>query len=338
MATVLVTGATGFVATHLILALLNKGYSVRGTARSASKAAALKDILSAYAGRPIDIELVSADLNADAGWAEAMDGVSFVQHVASPFPPTEPKTADELIRPAVDGTLRVLKASKAAGIARIVLTSSVAAVDAGWGKQTPDVYDESHWSKLNGPQPVSFYAQSKTLAEKAAWDFVRGQGKGLELAVICPTAVLGPAMSKDVSTSLSMVIAPMRRAMPAYPRLHQGIVDVRDVAQAHIAAMERPEANGERFIACTETLWFKEVGAILQAAYPDRRFPKGEFSTWFLRLMSIVNPRLRPLLPNLNRRRNYNNRKAIDVLGISFIPAKDAILASAESAVKLGMV
>jgi nucleoside-diphosphate-sugar epimerase len=338
MTKILVTGATGFVASHLILALVNRGYEVRGTARSAEKAARLNEMLSDFAGKPVEIELVSANLNSDEGWADAMKDISYVQHVASPFPATQPQSADELIRPARDGALRVLKAAKASGIKRVVLTSSVAAVDVGWRKKAPDVFDETHWTRMENAKHVSFYAQSKTLAEQAAWDYVSAEGQGLELAVINPTAVLGPAISDDVSTSLSMVIQPLKRAMPAYPKLHQGIVDVGDVAKAHIEAMERPEAAGERFIACADTLWFSEVGKILAEAYPERKLPKGELPTWLVRLMSNVNPELKPLLPNLNRRRVYSSEKARTMLGIDFIPAKDALLVSAESVIKLGMV
>lgn len=338
MTRVLVTGATGFVASYLILALIEKGYTVRGTARSTEKAERLNAILSAHSGQPINVELVRADLNSDAGWDDAMEGVDFVQHVASPFPATEPESAEELIRPARDGALRVLKAAKAAGVKRVILTSSVAAVDVGWLGKAPDVFDETHWTQMQNAKHVSFYAQSKTLAEKAAWAYVRGEGAGLELAVINPTAVIGPAMSDDVSTSLSMIIQPLKGAMPAYPKLHQGIVDVRDVAKAHIEAMERPEAAGERFIACSETLWFREVGSILAEAYPNQKVPKGELPTWLVRLMSNFNPALKPLLPNLSRRRMYDNRKAREMLGIDFIPAKDSLLASAESVFKLGLV
>ncbi len=338
MTKILVTGATGFVASHLILALLDKGYDVRGTARTADRAEALNRTLSAFAGRPIAVEIVAADLNSDAGWAEACAGVTYVQHVASPFPPTQPATADDLIGPARDGTLRVLRAARAAGAKRVILTSSVAAVDTGWGAAAPAAYDESHWTQIENPSSVSFYAQSKTLAERAAWDYVRGEGAGLELTVINPVAVLGPAMSKDVSTSLGMVIAPLRRSMPAYPKLHQGIVDVRDVAKAHVVAMERPEAAGERFIVCADTLWFREVGAILRGAYPDRKIPRYELPTWMVRIMARSNPNLVPVLPNLSRRRCYNNRKAREMLGIDFIPAREALLASAESAIGLGMV
>lgn len=338
MAKVLVTGATGFIASHLILALLDKGYEVRGTARSATKAERLNQILSDYAGRPIEVELVAADLTSDEGWSEAMDGIDFVQHVASPFPAAQPAHADELIIPARDGALRVLRAAKAAGVPRVVLTSSVAAVDNGWGKTGPDQFDESHWTQLDGPGQVGFYAQSKTIAERAAWDYVEGEGQGLELAVINPAGVMGPVMSEDVSTSISMILQPLRKAFPAYPHLHQGIVDVRDIAAAHIAAMEKPEAAGQRFIMSAETLWLKEVGDILLEAYPDRDLPKGEIPSWLMRIMALFNPVARFTVPNLDRQRHYNNAKAREVLGITFISAKAAILASARSAIKLGLV
>lgn len=338
MSKILVTGATGFIASQLILDLLDQGYDVRGTARSAGKAARLNKTLSDYAGRPVEIELVSADLGKDAGWAEAMADVSHVHHVASPFPQTEPKSAEELIGPARDGALRVLRAADAAGVQRVVMTSSIAAISAGWAGREPARFDETYWTDMRRADSVSFYAQSKTLAERAAWDFVRADGVALELAVINPGAVLGPAMSADVSTSLTMVTAPLNRKMPAYPKLHQSVVDVRDVAKAHIAAMTRPEAAGERFIVCADTLWFKQVGDILAAAYPERRLPKGELPTWLAKLLSVVNPQIKPILPNLGHQRLYDNRKAQTQLGIDFIPAKDSILASAESAVQHGLV
>lgn len=338
MTKILVTGATGFIASQLFLDLLDKGYDVRGTARNAGKAERLKKTISNYAGRPIDIELVSADLSDDSGWAEAMDGVTFVHHVASPFPPTEPKSADELIRPARDGALRVLKAAEAARIKRVVMTSSIAAISAGWAGREPPMFDETFWTDMTRPDKVSYYSQSKTLAERAAWEYVGMDGVSLELAVINPGAVLGPAMSKEVSTSLSMVTAPMNREMPAYPKLHQSVVDVRDVSKAHIAAMEKTDAAGERFIVCADTLWFKEVGDILAKAYPNRKIPTRELPTWLARILSNFNPQIKPILPNLGNERLYDNRKAREQLGIEFTPAKDSILASAKSAEDLELV
>lgn len=338
MTKVLVTGATGFVASHLILQLIDRGFDVRGTMRSLEKGETLKRVLSDYAGKPIPLELFSADLSSDQGWAEAVNGVEFVQHVASPFPATQPKNADELIGPAKDGALRVLKAARDAKVKRVVLTSSVAAVDTGWQEAPPEGYDETYWAKLDDPDRVSFYAQSKALAEKAAWDFIAREGDGLEMAVINPVGVLGPAMSKDVSTSFGTVVHPLSGKMPGYPRIHQAIVDVRDVAAAHIEAMLRPEAAGERFIVSAQALWLREIGAVLAAAYPDRAVPDTEIPDEQVKLAAESNPGLQMLLPNLGRPRPYSNAKAREVLDIDFIPAKEALLASADSAIKLGMI
>ena len=338
MPKVLVTGATGFVASHLILGLLDEGYAVRGTIRSLAKGPRLLKDLSDYAGREIEIELVEADLSSNDGWTEAMDGVDFVQHVASPFPARQPETADELIIPARDGALRVLEAANTAGVQRVVMTSSVAAVDVAWEVDRPTAFNESHWTNMARPENVSFYAQSKTIAEKAAWEAARRDDFRTELSVIVPTVVLGPAISAGVSASLGMITAALKREMPAYPKLHQGIIDVRDLATAHIEAMRRTEAAGERIIVCSESLWFKEVGAILKEAYPDRRLPKGELPTWLVRFMSRFKPELKLIAPNLGVLRNYNNQRAKGLLGLQFRPAREAILASAESVEKLGLI
>ncbi len=336
MTRVLVTGATGFIASHVILQLLERGYQVRGTARSADKAKRLNQALSDYAGKPIEIELVRLDLTSDDGWAEAMGGVDYVQHIASPFPPDVPRTADDLIVPARDGALRALKSAKAAGVKRVVLTSSVAAVDNGWGDQGPAAFDETCWTKLDGGNPVSFYAQSKYWAERAAWDYVAGAGDGLELAVINPVGVFGPLITSDVSTSVGLLVQGLSGKIPAFPRIHQGVVDVRDVARAHIEAMERPEAAGERFIVCERSLWMSEIGRILASAYPDRKIPTRDMPSWLARLLGVFNPSLRFILPNLDRQRVYHTGHAELVLGMDFITAEDALLASAEGLVRMG--
>lgn len=338
MTKVLVTGATGFVASRLILQLIDRGFEVRGTVRNLEKGERLKNVLSDYARKPISIELVRTDLSSDQGWTEAVDGVSFVQHIASPFPLSQPKSADELIGPAKDGALRVLKAARVAAVDRVVMTSSVAAVDTGWQESPPDGYDETYWAKMDQPERVSFYAQSKTLAEQAAWEFVAREGNGLELAVINPVGVLGPALSEDVSTSFATVVQPLRGNMVGYPKIHQAIVDVRDVAAAHIEAMLRPEAAGERFIVSAEAFWLHEIGEVLAEAYPDRTLPDVEIPDEQVRMASETNPMLKPLLPNLGRRRAYNNSKAREILGIEFTSARNALLSSAESAIELGLV
>lgn len=336
MTKVLVTGATGFIASHTILALIDQGYEVRGTARSASKADALNATLSAYAGKPIEIELVSADLTQDAGWAEAMEGVTYLQHLASPIPNNLPKDPNELIIPAKEGALRALKAAKGAGVKRAVMTSSFASVGYGWGDSRPDILDESHWSNPDNLKDNTAYTRSKAIAEKAAWDYIKGDGAGLELSVINPVAVLGPAMSGDVSASLELVTQPMLNKVPAFPKLTFGIVDVRNVAAAHVAAMEKPEAAGERFIIGERVLTFTEIGDILREAYPNRKLPKGELPSWLVRMLTVVNPTLKQIVPELGKHRSFTNEKSRSVLGIDYIPAKDAILASTNSLIELG--
>ena len=338
METVLVTGATGFIASHLILNLLDKGYDVRGTARSATKAERLNRSLSDHAGRDITIPIVEADLSSDAGWAEAINGVTYVQHVASPFPANTPRNAEELIIPARDGALRVLKAAKAAGVKRVVMTSSMAAIAYGQGDDRPVILTEEHWSNPDNLKDNTAYTRSKTIAEKAAWNYVNGEGQGLELAVINPVAVMGPAMSADVSTSLELITQPMQRKLPAYPKLSFGVIDVRDVAEAHARAMTRPEAAGERFILGDKLMWFDEIGKVLEKAYPDRKLPKGTLPNWFVKLVSAFNPPLKQVIPELGRARNFSNEKLKNVLGITPIPAEDAIRASAESLIRVGSV
>ena len=197
MAHVLVTGASGFLAQHLILQLLARGHSVRGTLRSLKRADEVRSVLAKFDPRAKDIAFVEADLSTDAGWDDAVLNCDFVQHVASPFPAVHPKDEMELIRPARDGALRVLKAAKAAGVKRVVLTSSMAAIAYGHGDGRAEVSDETMWSNPDGPDNTP-YTKSKTIAERAAWDYVNGEGKGLELVTINPTGILGPALSADV--------------------------------------------------------------------------------------------------------------------------------------------
>ncbi|KCZ91686.1 SDR family oxidoreductase [Hyphomonas johnsonii] len=340
MARVLVTGATGFIAGHVILQLIAAGHEVRGTARSAASGPNLNAVLSKYAGKPVSIELVAANLDRDEGWAEAIFGMDFVLHVASPFPAGVPKDPDDLIRPARDGALRVLKAAKAAGVKRVVLTSSMAAIAYGWGDQRPALLTEEHWSNPDNLKDNTAYTRSKTIAERAAWDYVNGEGKGLELAVINPAAVLGPVMSGDLSASLELLTQPMSGKIPAVPRIGFGIVDVRDVASAHVAAMTVPEAAGERFLVSQPFMWFSEVVEILRAEFPayQKKLPKGTLPDFLLKGMALFNPSLKLILPELGRERNISNEKARRVLGWQPHTAEEAILAGAHSLVDAGVV
>ena len=340
MARVLVTGAPGFIAGHVILQLLDAGHEVYGTARSASRAAPLNRVLSDYAGRPVEIGIVEADLNSDKGWAEAVAGMDYVQHVASPFLAVMPKDPDELIRPARDGALRVLKAAKAAGVKRVVLTSSMAAIAYGWGDSRPNPLTEEHWSDPGNLSDNTAYTRSKTIAERAAWDYVNGEGAGLELSVINPSAVLGPAMSADVSTSLQIITQLMTGKAPASPRVGFCVVDVRDVADAHLKAMTVPAAAGERFLAAGRFMWMKDVADVLRENFPDyqRKLPKGELPDWLLKAMTLINPPLKAIVPELGRERHCANDKARQVLGWRPRPEEESIVDSAQSLIDLRVI
>lgn len=336
---VLVTGASGFLAQHVILQLLAKGYTVRGTLRSMKRAEEVRSVLAKYDPRAKDIELVEADLGADAGWAEAAKDCTYVQHIASPIPAVHPKDEMELIRPARDGALRALKAAKAAGVRRVVMTSSLASIAYGHGDDRAEVSDETMWSNPDGPDNTP-YTKSKTLAERAAWDYVNGEGKGLELATINPSAILGPALSADMSTSLEITIRLMNGKTPGLPRLGFSVVDVRDVAECQVKAMETPEAAGQRFLATEGFLWFKEMADILRRKFPafDKQIPKRNVPDFALKLMAIFQPIYKQTVTELGRTRKASNAKAARVLGVKFRSAEEALVASAESLIQLKVV
>ena len=344
MAHVLVTGASGFLAQHLILQLLASGHSVRGTLRSMKRADEVRSVLAKFDPRAKDIAFVEADLSSDAGWDDAVLNCDFVQHIASPFPAIHPKDEMELIRPARDGALRVLKAAKAAGVKRVVMTSSMAAIAYGHGDNRAEVSDETMWSNPDGPDNTP-YTKSKTIAERAAWDYVNGvsdggEGKGLELVTINPTGILGPALSADVSTSLEIPIRLLNGKTPGLPRLGFSFVDVRDVAECHVKAMEIPEAAGQRFLATEGFMWFAEAAAVLRKAFPayDRKIPKRKIPDWVLKMMAKVQPIYQQTVTELGRTRKASNAKASRVLGVKFRAAEEALIASAKSLIDLKVV
>lgn len=337
---VLVTGATGFIASHTVLSLLEKGYDVRGTARSADKAEKLNATLSAYAETEVNIPIVAANLTADEGWAEAVEGCDYVCHVASPVPANLPKNLDDLLIPARDGALRVLKASKAAGVKRVVMTSSIAAVGYGHGNNTPVPLTEELWTNPDNIKDNTVYTQSKTYAERAAWDYVTGEGQGLELATVNPVAVLGPVMSGDFSASLEIILQLMGGKLPATPKFGFSIVDVRDVADLHVLALEQPEAAGERYIASEGFMMFKDMGVLLGEHFPDysKKLPKGELPDWLLKVSSLFNPVLKQVMPELGKRREASFEKAVSQLGWQPRTAEEAVLSAARSLMKHGVI
>src|SRR5215467_12756039 len=244
--TVLVTGGSGFVGSHVVLQLLNAGYTVRTTVRSLDKEKAVRSMLESASAKTEDrLHSFAADLLRDEGWLEACSGCDYVIHVASPLIAT--KNEDDVIRPAVDGVLRVMRAARETSVRRVVFTSTCGAIYYGHPLR-PEPFDETSWTNVDGGD-MSAYVKSKALAERAAWDFLKREGGSLELSVINPTGIFGPALGPDYSSSLDLIKRLLNGSMPACPDLWFGVVDVRDVADLHLRAMIAPEAKGERFIA-----------------------------------------------------------------------------------------
>ena len=337
---VLVTGGSGFIAMHCTLKLLAAGYRVRTTVRSLAREAEVRATLKAAGADAGDrLGFCAADLTADAGWSEAAAGCDHVLHVASPFPVNAPRHEDELIVPARDGALRLLRAARGANVKRVVLTSSFAAI--GYGHAQADrPFTEHDWTRAEG-EGVSAYAKSKTLAERAAWDFMAREGGDMELAVVNPVGVFGPALGADFSTSIEIIRRMMDGALPALPRVTFGVVDVRDVADLHLLAMTRPEAAGERFLAVAGGfVSLHDIGLMLRRRLGDAasRVPTRELPDWLLRIVAIFDKSARQIVPELGKRKDATADKARRVLGWQPRSAEDAVAATAESLVALGLL
>ena len=340
MSMILVTGGSGFIGSHCILQLLAAGHQVRTTVRSISREGDVRAALAKAGADPADrLSFIAADLEKDAGWPEAVAGCDYVLHVASPFPPSIPKHEDELIVPAREGTLRVLRASRGAGVKRVVVTSSFAAIGYGHDSQKA-TYDETSWTDPNGPDVLP-YIKSKAIAERAAWDFVAREGGSLELSVVNPVGVLGPVLGADYSTSILLVQRLMDGAMPGCPKLSFGIVDVRDVADLHIRAMTHPAARGERFLAIAgDFLSMLDIAMVLKRRMgaAARRVPTWQLPNWLVRIAAMRDPAAKQILPELGKKKNATNEKARRLLGWTPRSNEECIVATAESLVRLGLL
>jgi nucleoside-diphosphate-sugar epimerase len=340
MSTILVTGGSGFIGSHCILQLLAAGHQVRTTVRSPKREGDVRATLKQGGAEPGDrLSFIAADLEDDAGWPEAVAGCESVLHVASPFPPTIPRHEDELIVPAREGSLRVLRAARDAGVRRVVLTSSFAAI--GYGREPRESpFDETSWTDPDG-DGVTPYAKSKTLAERAAWEFIAREGDGLELSVVNPVGVFGPVLGPDYSTSILLVQRLMDGALPGCPRLHFGVVDVRDVADLHIRAMTHPAARGERFLAVAgDFLSILDIARMLRhrMGASARRVPTWPLPNWLVRLAAIRDPAAKQILPELGKRKNATAEKATRLLGWAPRSVEESIVATTESLARLGLL
>jgi nucleoside-diphosphate-sugar epimerase len=340
MGTILVTGGSGFIGSYCILQLLAAGHHVRTTVRSLQREAGVRAMLKEGGAAPSDrLSFVAAELENDAGWPQAVAGCDYVLHVASPLPATVPKHEDELIVPAREGALRLLRAARDAGVQRVVLTSSFAAI--GYGHEPrKSPFDETSWTNPDAGQ-VAPYVKSKTLAERAAWDFIAREGGGLELSVVNPVVVLGPVLAPDYSASILLVKRLMDGAVPALPRLYFGIVDVRDVADLHIRAMTHPAARGERFLAVADDfISFRDIAELLKdrMGASARRVRTRQMPDWLLRVAAMFSPTVRQLVPELGKTKNATSAKARNLLGWAPRSSEEAILATAESLLRLGLL
>jgi dihydroflavonol-4-reductase len=332
---VLVTGATGFIAGHCIDELLRHAYAVRGSVRNLAKAdvAHLHALAQRSGG---SLELVEARLDADSGWAEAVDGCTYVWHLASPNPTEAPKHEDELIRPAVDGTLRVLRAAAASGtVRRVVLTSSIDAIRHGHDRADQKVRTEADWSNVDRSDP---YPKSKVYAERAAWDFVRD--RQLELVTINPGLVLGPLLHAERTTSIEVIRLLLAHAMPAVPRLGFAVVDVRDIAIAHRLAMEIPAAAGNRYICAGEHMWMGDIAAVLAAEFGPQgyRIPTRPLPYWLMWTIARFDKTIRLALGYVGVPALVSADKAKQELGWTTRPARESIVDTGESLLRCGVV
>lgn len=334
---ILVTGGTGYIAGVLIRQLLAEGWQVHATVRDLAREPALRKLLGASRGeKKAQLRCFAADLTADAGWAEAAAGCTHLAHVASPLPTGVPRDANELIVPARDGALRALKAARDAGVQRVVMTSSVAAIAYGHGPGDHR-FTEADWTRLDVPG-VPPYVQSKTVAERAARDWVAREGGGLEFCTVNPSVVLGPVASADYSASVVIVQSLLQGRIPALPRIGFGIVDVRDVAELHRRALTAPNMAGERFIACAGFTWLRDIAGLLreELGADARRVPTLNLPDWSVRLMAHFSPLVRNAASELGTARHQDASHARELLGWVPRAPREAILASARDLIKLG--
>ena len=333
--TVLVSGGSGYIAGFLIRQLVAEGWMVHTTVRSQARESAVRQFLAVDNSR---LKFFAADLNADAGWAESMAGCGFVAHVASPLPAGVPKDANELIVPARDGALRALRAARAAGVKRFVMTSSVAAVSYGRGRGVHH-FTEADWTDPGKPG-ISPYIQSKTIAERAARDWVAREGAGIEFCTINPSVVLGPVWSRDYSASVVLVKKLLDGSMSATPDIGFGVVDVRDVADLHVRALKAPGLAGERFIASGRFMKLREIADVLRAGLGPqaRKVTTRNVPDWLVRVAALFNPLARAVVGELGSIRKQDASHAKAVLGWETRPVEQSIVDTARSLIELGIV
>ncbi len=328
---VLLTGITGFLGSHTTIQLLNKGYEVIGTLRSKDKINSIKETIGKHTPNISKLTFAEANLNDAKIWQELTTKVDYVQHIASPFPRELPKHEDDLIIPAKTGTLNILKAAVANQVKRVVMVSSLGSITYGkTKKELKNVFNENDWTDVSNLKDTTAYYRSKTIAEKAAWDFVEKEKTELEFTTICPGAILGPVLEKDYGNSANIIISLLNGSLPALPRIEFDIVDVRSVADLLIKAMELPQAANNRYIAVSGHFNYREIAQILKQSYPDRKIPSILLPDFVTKIFSFFQPLLKPVLLE-NVRRKIDTNKASKELNWLPLSPKEAILSCANS-------
>ena len=331
---VLVTGATGYIGLHCIHQLLNQGYAVNGSIRSPERKEEIFEALQKHNTPTENLNLFTFNLTEDDGWDEGMEGCDYLLHVASPIA-LENHDEDFFVKPAVAGVKRAFKFAKKHNVKKVVLTSSVAAIFDTLEEKT--YYDETDWSDPENPS-ISHYSKSKTLAERAAWDFVKNEGNPFELAVINPALVIGPSLSGDLGESNKAIAMVATGKMPVAVPLQFGYVDVRDVATAHVLAMQNSNSNGERFALAEKDLWYKDVAKVLRDNGFDKA-PTFNVPVWLAKILANFSKELKITLPYLGRVRSVKNTsKAKDILGWNPRPAEQSIIDIAEQIKEMGLI
>jgi dihydroflavonol-4-reductase len=332
MPTALVTGSSGYIAKHTVQRFLNAGYDVRGSVRRLERGDEVRAAVQPglHPGVDIDaaLEFVALDLGSDDGWNEALEGVDVLVHTASPFPIAQPDDEDELIRPAVDGTLRALRAAHANGVNRVILTSSSAAIVSGLPARPGGTFSEDDWSDVNNPG-ISAYAKSKTLAERAAWEFVEKESPDLQLTTINPVFVLGAPLDDNYGSSINVIERIVRAKDPAVPAVGFSVVDVGDIAEMHLRSAQRPETAGERIAGATRGMWLLEMARVIKAAYPDRKIVTRKAPKPLLRVLARFDPEIKAALPMLGRMDDVDNSKAKTLLDMDFTDPIESVRTSA---------
>lgn len=335
---ILVTGASGFVAKHVIGELLRAGYRVRGTVRNRTKLRSIQAAMDLLApGAEDRLEIVEADLLDDAGWAHAMEDVAAVMHVATVIVAEEPKDPSVVIRPAVEGTERVLRFARAEGIKRVIMTSSIATVGYGHGHETGNrTYTEADFTNLTTMRRPWAYCIGKTRAEQAAWAFANGQG--MHLTTIHPGAILGPASDPETSISLGLVGGLLDGSTPAMPRIGFAISDVRDVAAMHLAALRNAESIGQRYLCTGPYQSFEDVAATLRQAYPDYPITLKTVPDWIMRVVALMGGPVRQIINDLGNQKHFNGAKGERLLGRPYYTPEQAVLSAADSLIRFNLL